>query len=65
LGKEPKDEPDWLGFDKLAKMIGELGEEDSAGEEDPAGAEPPGGQLPEAPPQPELPGEDTGVAPKD
>jgi hypothetical protein len=60
LGKEPKDEPDWLGFDKLAKMIGEMDDEDSTKPE--AAAEP----LPEKTAEPDpAADQESGVASKD
>ena len=30
MGKEAKEDDDWLGFDKLAKVLGEFPAEDSA-----------------------------------
>lgn len=59
MGKEPQDDEDWLGFDKLAKMLGELPEDDSPEPQAPADS------AAETPIVPEKPPSDQGPAPEE
>jgi hypothetical protein len=59
MGKELQEDEDWLGFDKLAKMLGELPADDLPKAESPT--EP----VTEEPAEPEIPGKDEGTASKD